>query len=116
MTVVRDTLAEIAEMDYISQVLIVDQDGRWLGGSPEEEQATLGASFVYGLGTFSRLSEAANMGDFKHALIVLSDGIIFLASLGTGRVLGIVAKPEVNRGLVLSRLPFWADHLREALG
>lgn len=116
MAVIRDTLVEIAEMDYVSQVLVVGRDGSWLEGIPPEEKHDLGASFFYALGTLTRLGEVAEVGGPKHMLMEMKEGVLFLAALGTEAVLGIVAKPEVNRGLLLSRLASWAEQLRGALG
>ncbi len=116
---IKEIVAEIAEMDFVYRVLVLGKDGSLHGEVSQEDNDTvqhLGASVLFACGALTRLGEVSDGGVVRHALIEFKGGIVFLADLGAKAVLGIFAKSEVNRGYLLSRLPFWSEQLRDALG
>ncbi|GEM_PF-4118782 len=115
----KQILTEIAEMDFICRVLVVGKDGRLLEETPHSEDgyaSNLGDSMLFASGALGRLGEAAETADLRHTLIEFKNGVVFLADLGEKALLGIIAKPEINRGYLLSHLPSWSEQLRDALG
>jgi hypothetical protein len=102
----RDILA----MPAVEQLLYTDGDGRLVAvlGREDGARPRLHERIDVAVAAIDALGRAGGFGALRSAVLRWEGALIAVAELGAGRV-GVVARPEVNLGLLLSQLRLLAQ-------
>ena len=76
----------------------------------------VGAVVSTGMGSLESMGADLGVGDMQQAMLLYHGGIVFLDALGEDAIFILVARPNVNLGMVRLQIKRRIDGIKAALG
>ena len=118
MASLREQLEDFLQVEGITTVVVVGRDGFIIDsattGSFNIDE--VGAVVSTGMGSSESMGENLGVGDMQQGMLEYDGGIVFINALGEDAIFVLVARPNVNLGMVRLQIKRRIDSIKAALG
>lgn len=118
MPSLSEELEDFLQVDGVTAVVVVGKDGFIIDsastGSFNVDE--VGAVVSTGMRSAESMGVELGVGDIQQGMLVYDDGIVFMNALGEDAIFVLVARPDVNLGMVRLRIKRRIDDIKAAMG
>ena len=118
MSSLSEELEDFLQVEGVTAVVVVGRDGFIIDsastGSFNIDE--VGAVVSTGVGSSESIGTELGVGDMQQGMLVYDDGIVFMNAVGEDAIFVLVARPDVNLGMVRLRIKRRIDGIKAALG
>jgi predicted regulator of Ras-like GTPase activity (Roadblock/LC7/MglB family) len=118
MASLREQLEDFLQVEGITTVVVVGRDGFIIDsastGSFNIDE--VGAVVSTGMGSSESMGPDLGVGDMQQGMLEYNGGIVFMNALGEDAIFVLVARPDVNLGMVRLQIKRRIDSIKAALG
>lgn len=118
MASLRERLEDFLQVEGITTVVVVGRDGFIIDSASTGNFNIdeLGAVVTTGMGSSESIGADLGVGDMKQGMLEYDGGIVFMNALSEDAIFVLVARPNVNLGMVRFQIKRRIDGVKAALG